>query len=189
MAITKDQVFQAADELFAEGKAPSLVEIRKMIGSGSYSTISSMLAEWKSASRAGEVVDVDVPDEIQDAIDAAGARIWAAAVKLAESGVQLTKDESAQLAKDAQAARDEALQLATDLTDENEKLVKQCTMLQGQVEAVEWQKIELNQELAKLRSVVEEQRESYRQLLARLPVAAKKVVPAKAAPVSKGRAK
>jgi predicted translin family RNA/ssDNA-binding protein len=90
------------------------------------------------------------------------------------------------LVKMAEAARDEALQLATDLQVENDKMVDQVMKLQAAVESAEWTKIELNKELAQARSVLEENREAYRQLLARVdrpgkptpkssPILAKKV--------------
>jgi hypothetical protein len=186
MAITKEQVFAAADRLFDEGTAPTLIGIRKDLGSGSFSTISTMLAEWKSASRKGDVVAEEMPDDVQAIVEAAGSRLWALALKMARDDAQLTKDESAELVKMAEAARDEALQLATDLQVENDKMVDQVMKLQAAVESAEWTKIELNKELAQARSVLEENRESYRQLLARVdrpgkptpkssPILAKKV--------------
>jgi hypothetical protein len=168
MAITKEQVFAAADRLFDEGTAPTLIGIRKDLGSGSFSTISTMLAEWKSASRKGDVVAEEMPDDVQAIVEAAGSRLWALALKMARDDAQLTKDESAELVKMAEAARDEALQLATDLQVENDKMVDQVMKLQAAVESAEWTKIELNKELAQARSVLEENRESYRQLLARV---------------------
>lgn len=195
MAITKEQVFAVADKMFADGTAPTLIGIRKELGSGSFSTISGMLAEWKSSTRKGDgVVEVELPEELQDGLQSVGARIWAFALKLAQDDAQLTKDESRELVKLAESARDEALQLATDLQVENDKIIDQVVKLQAKIEEGEFTKIELNKELAKARSVVEEQRDSYRQLLARVPhtpishkavVAASGKTAAKVAPVKK----
>jgi hypothetical protein len=40
MAITRDQVFEAADQIVAAGGNPTLAEVRKHLGGGSYTTIS-----------------------------------------------------------------------------------------------------------------------------------------------------
>ena len=47
MAVTKEQIFSAADELAASGQRPTLEAIRKITG-GSYTTISPALNEWKA---------------------------------------------------------------------------------------------------------------------------------------------
>ena len=47
MAITKEQVWAAAEELAAEGLRPTLEAVRQRIG-GSYTTIGPALNEWKA---------------------------------------------------------------------------------------------------------------------------------------------
>ena len=39
MALTKDQILQAADQLAAAGTAPTLAAVRAAVGGGSYTTI------------------------------------------------------------------------------------------------------------------------------------------------------
>jgi hypothetical protein len=170
MAINKEQVFAVADKMFSEGTAPTLISIRKEIGSGSFSTISGMLAEWKSASRKGDAVpDVDLPEELRDAVDAAGARIWAFALKLAQDDAQLTKDESRELVQLATDTRDEALQLATDLQVENDRMIDQVFRLQAQIETAKSEQVDLAREVAMLRVRAESAEAAFRMIAAKLP--------------------
>jgi chromosome segregation ATPase len=48
MALTRDQIWQVANELAAEAIKPTLSNVRKRLGSGSYTTIQEAMAEWKS---------------------------------------------------------------------------------------------------------------------------------------------
>ena len=56
MALTKDQILQAADQLAAAGTAPTLAAVRAAVGGGSYTTINKTLKEWK-AKWGGDVVE------------------------------------------------------------------------------------------------------------------------------------
>lgn len=46
-SITRDDVFSAADEIFATGKNPTQAAIRTKLGRGSFSTINKHLADWR----------------------------------------------------------------------------------------------------------------------------------------------
>ncbi|KFA35857.1 DNA-binding protein, partial [Xanthomonas vasicola] len=48
MAITREQIWAAADNLDAAGQNPTLVAVRKVVGGGSFSTIQDAMAEWKA---------------------------------------------------------------------------------------------------------------------------------------------
>lgn len=66
--ITREDIFTAADEVFAAGKNPTQASIRAKLGRGSFSTISKYLAEWKKQhSEESEVLDRDetIPEDIQ----------------------------------------------------------------------------------------------------------------------------
>ena len=47
MAISKEQIFAVADELDAAGQNPTLANVRKQLGSGSFTTISEAMNEWR----------------------------------------------------------------------------------------------------------------------------------------------
>lgn len=48
MAISKEQIFAVADELDAAGQNPTLANVRKQLGSGSFTTISEAMNEWRA---------------------------------------------------------------------------------------------------------------------------------------------
>ena len=48
MAITKDQIFAVADEIDAAGQNATLAAVRKALGSGSFTTISEGMSEWRA---------------------------------------------------------------------------------------------------------------------------------------------
>lgn len=45
--ITKEDVFLAANSIFAQGKNPTQAAVRSAIGKGSFATINKYLAEWR----------------------------------------------------------------------------------------------------------------------------------------------
>ncbi len=49
MAITKEQVFEAADSLAQNGSEPTYLQVRMHLGSGSFSTIQKYLRLWREA--------------------------------------------------------------------------------------------------------------------------------------------
>ena len=87
--IDKQQVFEAASSLAEEGTRPTVQTLRERIGSGSYSTISAHLAEWK-AERATPV-NQNIPP-IPDGVQAAFARIWATAAKAAQDALEQQRE-------------------------------------------------------------------------------------------------
>lgn len=48
MATTKEQVWAAAEELAAEGKSPTLANVRERLGGGSYTDISAAMQAWRA---------------------------------------------------------------------------------------------------------------------------------------------
>lgn len=59
---TQEAVFAAADALVAEGKEPSTTLVQERTG-GSYTTVKRHIETWE-AKRKGEIVAVDLPDDI-----------------------------------------------------------------------------------------------------------------------------
>lgn len=68
MAITKEQIFEACERIFSEGKTPRIEAIRTILGSGSYSTIGKYLREWKEQSPdRADVTATEIPQELTSA--------------------------------------------------------------------------------------------------------------------------
>lgn len=135
MAIKKDDVFRVADQMFNDGVSPSLVGIRSVLGSGSFSTISGFLAEWKSSTRNAPVVGVeDTPDEINECFEPALRSMWSIAQTLALQVNEKSKLENAGLLSLSAAREAEALELAQILQSENEMFVNKSLALQAELD-------------------------------------------------------
>ncbi len=78
MAITKDQVFEAAEALTGEGAEPTYITVRERLGSGSFSTISKYLREWKAAGKGKDVeaAPLEIPAEFRASLERFGAEVW-----------------------------------------------------------------------------------------------------------------
>lgn len=81
MAITREQVFQACDEIFSEGKTPRIEGVRSILGSGSYSTIGKYLKEWKEQNPDSvNISTTEIPQDLHnvayEAIKPVIALIW-----------------------------------------------------------------------------------------------------------------
>lgn len=111
MALNKDMVFSTCDKLFSDGTAPTLINIRTILGEGSYSTISKFLAEWKTASRTAptEVEFDEVPEEITGLFTGPIASVWSAALREANKLYQEEKDEFVARLADARNETEQAL--------------------------------------------------------------------------------
>lgn len=132
MAINKIQVFEICDQMFSEGEQPTLIKIRAALGSGSFSTISGYLAEWKTSSRAGDVVAVgDVPEEVSEIFTASLASMWSKAVSLAQSEASDVADQARGELKNAVVQLRETLELADAVQADNSSLVDKLMCLEA----------------------------------------------------------
>ncbi|MCP4042623.1 MAG: hypothetical protein GY731_11825, partial [Gammaproteobacteria bacterium] len=87
--ISKEQVYTAAAELREEGSAPTVQAVRDRLGSGSFSTISAHLAEWKAENAAQGPADIPaMPEKVQASFN----QIWATASRSAQEGVETQRE-------------------------------------------------------------------------------------------------
>ena len=80
--IERGKIRKVISELDAEGKAVSVTSIRERLGSGSYSTFSAVLAEWRK--ERAEAVLPTVP-AIPEGVSHLVGHLWAEAWKAADS--------------------------------------------------------------------------------------------------------
>src|SRR5690554_3196721 len=109
MAITKEQVIDAAEQLTAEGSNPTMQAVRDRLGGGSFATISPILREWKLQKAAVTVAILEMPTDVKAALERFGAELWKAASALANTQLERLKEESALAIEAANRERDEAL--------------------------------------------------------------------------------
>ncbi len=112
--ISKKQVFEAASALLDEGTAPTVQTVRVRIGSGSFSTISTHLAEWK-AEHTGQV-PANIPD-MPEKVEIAFRQAWSVAARAAQEDVDTQRQA-------LEAMRREMEQDKADMAAEIERLEK-----------------------------------------------------------------
>ena len=123
MAITKDQIFQAADQLTVAGESATMAAVRKLLGGGSYTTINEALKEWKAKQHTTNTpIREPAPAAVATRLEELGADIWAVALELANT--RLTSEREALEATRIQleTAQQEATELADQLSVELEAL-------------------------------------------------------------------
>jgi len=83
--ITQTQVYEAASALLDEGTSPTVQSVRERIGSGSYTTITNHLAEWRKEHAGQAPADIlDIPEKVQGAF----RQVWSAASLAAQANVE-----------------------------------------------------------------------------------------------------
>lgn len=114
--ITRDDVWRVASEIDAGGDKPTVLEVRKRLGAGSYTTITAALREWVKP-EADNVPEIEpMPADVADRIEQFGAELYAIVARIAAEKFEAERQEYEQRIKVIQAERDEAVQLA-DVTD------------------------------------------------------------------------
>ena len=126
MALTKDQILQAADQLAAAGETPTLAAVRKSVGGGSYTTINEALKEWKAKQHTTNTpIREPAPAAVATRIEELGADIWAVALELANARLTSEREALEATRQQLETAQQEATELADQLSAELETLQAQ----------------------------------------------------------------
>ena len=143
MAITKEQIFAVADELDGAGQNPTLAVVRKVIGGGSFTTISQAMTEWKARKAEKEApIREAPPPSVTELISALGAEVWSAALTLANG----------RLATERAALEEARVQLEADKAEAAEL----ADQMSGELDALRAEHRAQDQEIAMLRKVLGE---------------------------------
>lgn len=108
--LTRAQVFNAADAISKAGQQPTVAGVRAKIGTGSYTTITAMLREWKEQANEPDDEALDVPEEITQALGRAAEIVWKAAQDHFARELATVKKEAERTTGAALAQATEALQ-------------------------------------------------------------------------------
>lgn len=123
MAITKEQIFQAADQLTAGGESATLANVRKALGGGSFTTINEGLKEWKAKQQAVSTpIREPAPEAVTSRLNELGADLWAIALELANSRLSSEREALEATRQQMETAQQEATELADQLSAELEAL-------------------------------------------------------------------
>ena len=175
MAISREAIFAAADELVAAGERPTLEGIRKKTG-GSYTTISPLLNEWKARHAAQSApVQEPIPQAVQEKLSEVGGEIWRVALELANSRLAAEREALEKARAEIEAERGEAVELADQLNGEKEALQARVAALEaseaaakGEVKQIQEELAKVREEAAGLRGRLEASQEQMTALLSRL---------------------
>lgn len=124
----KDKIFTICAELTERNIKPTLENIRKELGGGSFSTINPILKEWKESRISKPAQSVAIPPEAGKAIEQATALVWRLATEHHAEAINAITAEANRIEQAAIAERDEAL-------GEIKTLEERVKSLDGQLEA------------------------------------------------------
>jgi len=103
--ITREQVFEATDQLTQAGHNPTVVAICKHLGGGSPNTIGPHLADWKA--QAEGPVDTAEAGPTPEPVEAAMRKVWSLAVRHAQDQLQGEREALALARKEIEQERAE----------------------------------------------------------------------------------
>nr|WP_295084875.1 DNA-binding protein [uncultured Roseateles sp.] len=140
MAITKEDIYAAADALVAEGKNPTLANVRKALGGGSFTTISEGVAAWKEDRTAQPApLQEPPPAAVADKFSGLLAEVWAAALGMANARLASEREalEAArvELEDERRQAAELAAQVSADLDQANQVRERLASELDAAVAA------------------------------------------------------
>ena len=146
MAITKSEIFGVADAILEQGGNPTLAAVRKLLGGGSFTTISEAMAEWRENQQAVQAKSnfrEPAPETVTMRLNDLGNEIWSIALEIATGRLQAERDALEQARKEYETSMKEAVVLADDLNTELERAqdtIKKQTEIAG-FTAVEIEKL------------------------------------------------
>ena len=91
MAITRVQVFEAANQIVETGETPKLSSVRVKIGRGSNTDLGPFFKEWKEQRKISEIIATPTepaPQQVLDSLNEVAPQIWACAAKIANEQIQ-----------------------------------------------------------------------------------------------------
>ena len=131
MAITAEQIFAVADELDAAGQNPTLAAVRKILGGGSFTTISEAMTEWKAKKAAKETpLREPAPPMLAERLTEFGAELWATALELANGRLAAERAALETSRMQLEAEKAEAAELADQVTAELEETKARVSTLE-----------------------------------------------------------
>ena len=143
MALNIQQVHNTADQLQEQGVKPTLAEVRKALGGGSFTTISEAMKSWRQDNKEeAQLRQVELPSGITERLQTLGADVWQTAIDIAND--RLVKDREAleSIKAKSQAETDEAQEAVKTLEGEQADLLGQLDEITATAETATKQAFE-----------------------------------------------
>lgn len=126
MALTTQQIHATAYDLQEKGINPTLSEVRKALGGGSFTTISDAMKSWRQDHKEEqELKQVELPNGINERLQALGAEMWQTAIDMANDRLVKEREALDVIKVKAQAETDEAQEAVKTLEAEQADLLGQ----------------------------------------------------------------
>lgn len=131
---TREQVYEAADALAAQGEDVTVRSLHAYLGGGSFSSVMKHFTDWKAA-RATVVnaPKTDMPASISGAFDS----VWRTAMGLAVKELTNEREKAAQEVKDADMRVQETLAAVEELENANNELTEKLEELSAKLATTE----------------------------------------------------
>ena len=144
MAINREDIFRVADELDSAGQRPTLAAVRKVLGGGSFTTISEFMTEWRAGKALKQAkLREPAPATVQDRLMELGAEVWGLAITLANARLDSERQALEATRLQVESEHQEAIELADQLSAELE-LTKQKVQALEDERVVLLQSVELS---------------------------------------------
>lgn len=135
MALTTQDIHATADALAEQGIKPTLAEVRKSLGGGSFTTISEAMKSWRQEQQTEQQLQrVDLPNSINERLQSLGADVWQSAINIANERLTAEREALAVAQNKAQAEIDEAQEAVRTLESEQAELLEQLDAQQATAE-------------------------------------------------------
>src|SRR5699024_8802607 len=119
MAITIEQIHVTASQLHEQGIKPTLAEERKVLGGGSFTTISEAMKSWRQDQQDDQQLQqVTLPSGITERLQTLGADMWQTAIDMANDRLVKEREALDVVKVKAQAETDEAQEAVKTLESE-----------------------------------------------------------------------
>ena len=136
MAITTQQIHAIADQLHEQGIKPTLAEVRKALGGGSFTTISEAMKSWRQDNQQEEQLrQVELPSSIAERLQTLGADMWQTAIDIANDRLVKEREALESIKAKSQAETDEAQEAVKTLESEQADLLEQLDEVTAAAEA------------------------------------------------------
>ena len=136
MALTIQQVHNTADQLQGQGIKPTLAEVRKALGGGSFTTISDAMQSWKREQKEEqELQQVELPSSVAERLQTLGADMWQTAIDIANDRLVKEREALEIIKTKAQAETAEAKEAVKTLEGEQADLLGQLNEVKATAEA------------------------------------------------------
>ena len=165
--LTTEQIHQTADAIAAKGERPTQVRVRAALGRGSFTTIGEAMKGWheqQSQQAQQEVAKVEMPKDVRERLESAGATLWAAATAEADRRLAAEREALAEARQQADVEIAENKEALTVLESEAAGMEDEIATLRESLTAAEQARSEAINRATKAEQESQHQRSSIERL-------------------------